>query len=199
MEISDIAEIIRKEKSSNFLQELGENFHAELGELVERVFSSYPEYSRERENLKKLISELINVREKKLVNIALSIVREKKRSKNSVGDIENITEYEKKALNEIIAALEKNRRAFESIFSGKREITEKNMPEAGKFEKEHKSETKKEQKKQKMLAIRMLADLPPIFGIDKKVYGPFKKEDVVFMPEKNAKIFIDKKYAVEIK
>ena len=38
--------------------------------------------------------------------------------------------------------------------------------------------------------IRFLKKTPALMGMDLKNYGPFEKEDVVFMPSKNAKILI---------
>lgn len=46
--------------------------------------------------------------------------------------------------------------------------------------------------------IRFLSDQPSIFGSDGIVYGPFKKDLVVFLPATNAYIFTSKGYAVEV-
>lgn len=43
--------------------------------------------------------------------------------------------------------------------------------------------------------IRILKDTPELVGFDLKVYGPFQKEDVVNIPEKNAKILVTEKFA----
>ena len=43
--------------------------------------------------------------------------------------------------------------------------------------------------------IRFLEDTPQIIGVDLLIYGPFEKEDVANLPEKNARILISEKLA----
>jgi len=38
-----------------------------------------------------------------------------------------------------------------------------------------------------LIVVRILEDLPEIVGVDLRIYGPFKKEDVVSLPEPNAR------------
>lgn len=46
--------------------------------------------------------------------------------------------------------------------------------------------------------IRFLKKTPALMGMDLKKYGPFEKEDVVFLPSKNAKILIAEEIADQI-
>ena len=46
--------------------------------------------------------------------------------------------------------------------------------------------------------IRFLKKTPPLVGIDLINYGPFEKEDIVYIPKKNAKILIIEKFAEKI-
>ncbi|MFX0106178.1 MAG: hypothetical protein ACFE75_11910, partial [Candidatus Hodarchaeota archaeon] len=39
---------------------------------------------------------------------------------------------------------------------------------------------------------------PPLVGVDLINYGPFEKEDIANIPQKNAKILIYEKFAEEI-
>ena len=43
--------------------------------------------------------------------------------------------------------------------------------------------------------IRFIKKAPPLVGVDFLNYGPFKKEDVAFIPLKNARILIHEKFA----
>jgi len=45
------------------------------------------------------------------------------------------------------------------------------------------------------VAVRILENLPAIVGTDMKVYGPFKKGDIVVLPRKNSETLIRKKMA----
>ena len=53
-------------------------------------------------------------------------------------------------------------------------------------------------KKPKRLLIRFLQAIPAIVGSDMKTYGPFKKEDVMYLPAENAEILIKRKIAIEV-
>jgi len=46
--------------------------------------------------------------------------------------------------------------------------------------------------------IRFLKKTPPLVGIDLKDYGPFEKEDIAFIPYKNAIILLSEKFAEKI-
>jgi DNA replication initiation complex subunit (GINS family) len=49
-----------------------------------------------------------------------------------------------------------------------------------------------------MITIRILKDLPQIVGVDGKVYGAFKEEDVVTLPEPNGLVFINQGVAEQV-
>ena len=52
----------------------------------------------------------------------------------------------------------------------------------------------------KMVVIRILQDIDEeIVGIDLKNYGPFRKEDIATIPEKNAILLIEKNVAMPVK
>ncbi|WP_156314730.1 hypothetical protein [Methanobrevibacter arboriphilus] len=41
--------------------------------------------------------------------------------------------------------------------------------------------------------ILIFSEINSIMGVDKKIYGPFKPQDIVIMPDINAKILIKNK------
>lgn len=53
--------------------------------------------------------------------------------------------------------------------------------------------------KNKMVLVRFLKESPAIVGVDLKTYGPFKPEDLAYMPEENAEILERKGLVVKIK
>lgn len=53
-------------------------------------------------------------------------------------------------------------------------------------------------KKPKRLLIRFLQAIPAIVGPDMKTYGPFKEEDVAYLPTENAEILIKRNIAIEV-
>jgi len=58
----------------------------------------------------------------------------------------------------------------------------------------------KEEKKTEIptITVRILKDLPPIVGIDGKIYGEFKVEDIVTLPKPNAEVLIKQGVAQRI-
>lgn len=69
-----------------------------------------------------------------------------------------------------------------------------------KFESEQEqAETPIVESSSNLVVIRLLQDMEQIVGIDLKNYGPFKKEDIATIPEKNAISLIEKNAAMLIK
>ena len=185
-----LGEMLRKERASPSLQPVSENFYSELKGIVKDAEERYPPFSREIENLRNLAEDIFNSREKKLVLLAVSYAR----SDEDVSDVVNATPAEKEFFENLVAMLKTRRSDFQSQGAAK--------------EKEHRKKTKKSSSTKgagttksvvktggaDIITLRILEDLPPIVGSDKKTYGPFKTEDVVALPEKNAKVFLKHKY-----
>jgi len=55
------------------------------------------------------------------------------------------------------------------------------------------------EKKQEMLMVRIIKELPAIIGVDLKTHGPFKAEDVASLPFENAESLIRQGVAVEVR
>ena len=53
-------------------------------------------------------------------------------------------------------------------------------------------------RKPKRLLIRFLQAIPAIVGPDMKTYGPFKEEDVAYLPTENAEVLIKRNIAIEV-
>ena len=52
--------------------------------------------------------------------------------------------------------------------------------------------------KPKRLLIRFLQAIPAIVGPDMKTYGPFKEEDVAYLPIENAEVLIKRNIAIKV-
>ena len=53
--------------------------------------------------------------------------------------------------------------------------------------------------KQGYVMVRFLKDVPSFVGIDLKVWGPFKKEDIAVIPYENAKALVKAGVVEEVK
>jgi len=192
-------EILRKEKSSSELQRLDENFFQnvvkyikEKSEILESqkkktsIFASVEivKTQKQVENIKRILKELYERRENKIIQIALFSSRTSQKKENL-----SLLEEEEKFYQKL-----------ESIFSIYRKdilfkILSKELPKI-----EEPKDIKIENKdKNKTKLIRFLHSLPKFVGDDLNIYGPFEEEDITNLPYKVAKVLIKKRRAQEIK
>jgi DNA replication factor GINS len=192
MDIKTLREALRKEKMSPYLQELGRDFYREAQKLFERMLEDYKAAKdsdltqlslklAELENLKNMINDLYETRERKIVSSALYYVK----SGEEV-EFDNLTEEEEALLREIIRVIKASREKVLTGFVKGR---------TGERVEERREEGRKEIREEKrgeipFITVRILKDLPSLVGVDGKIYGDFKAEDVVTLPEPNAKILV---------
>ncbi len=211
MDVKTLREIQRREKLSPYLQELGKEFYKELKKYVGEVHSRYVEDSKqggiskltmalgEFENIKAIVSDIYETREKKIMNSALYYIKSEEEMK-----VENLVPEEEEMLRKVIEVLREQREhVLEKIISetdykfpheSERYQTKngKRVPvEADAATTDTISKTAMPRGAPQKMTIRMLKDLPPLVGVDGRTYGSFKKEDVVTLPEPNAKVLVN--------
>jgi DNA replication initiation complex subunit (GINS family) len=193
MDVKALREIHRKERMHAKLQDVGKDFYGELEAAVRDLYSKYMEHSKkggisrasillgELENVKAVIRDLYEIRERKIVLSALNYAR-----RGGEIEVENLTQEEERLLKSIIRLLKENRKILEEIVGEKPVI------------KTPAKEKKQEKLDFPLLTVRILKELPPIVGIDGKVYGAFKAEDIATLPEPNAIAFINQGVAEKV-
>lgn len=195
MDTKTLLDIYRKEKMSPYLQDLGEDFYEEVRGVIRELEAQYDESRgntkkeskllRELENVKSVILDLYEIRERKVVLGALNYVRRD----GGEFEMEDLTESEEKMLEDVASILKKNRRAVFEEGSAKK-VKKAPAPE---------KKAAKPENKIQLVTVRIAKDLPSIVGADGKVYGEFKEEDVVSLPDANARALIEQGAAEEIK
>jgi DNA replication initiation complex subunit (GINS family) len=194
MDIKDLREIHRKERMSPYLSHVGRDFYREvkacIREMDARLEEAKGDKSRlavllgERETLKNTIMDIFEIRERKIVTNALYYAK----SGEEV-ELENLTTEEAGMLRDICDIINGYRKdLLEGLLSGEGDVKIRPPPKKERPLDADRQETE-------YLTVRILQDLPPLSGIDGKVYGPFKTEDVVTMPRKNASILLGKETA----
>ena len=200
MDAESLRDLQRREKMSPYLQELDKDFYAEArnylcGILQEINASGRSDTGKlalkiaEYENLKIILSDLYETRERKIVSNALYYVKS-----GDELDTTNLTREEEEMLRGMVALLKEKRRMVLDMVLG---------DEEGGEEREEKEEKKGEAKnkpgaQKEYVTVRILKDLPSIVGVDGRVYGAFKKEDVATLPRPNAETLINRGAAEEI-
>jgi DNA replication initiation complex subunit (GINS family) len=173
----------------------------ELQKLPEEFFESVKNWFRHKEkmkdttslleveNAKKLLEDIINRRQKKIVLSALSTVR---------GHLppSNLTDEERKFFDEIVKSLKSFKNEINEKIKDYDEIVEEKVEEAKKSVEELKPrEEIKPLKPDGKLLIKILADLPRFVGSDMNSYGPLKTGDVISLPEEIGNLLINRKVA----
>ena len=195
-------EILKRERDTADPQKLEPNFFSDfVGYLNEKkdmlgkegTLFSYDEkkkVEKQIENAKRIIKEIYERREKKILNIALL----KSRTKSNVIDTSSLLENEKRFLDEVVKVLDVFRKdVINNIIDGKHalEITMQ------KEETDKKDTELKEGKSTKL--VRFLYSVPKFVGKELEEYGPFAEEDIANLPAEIADVLIGKERAEEIK
>ena len=187
-------DILRKEKNTEDLQKLEPDFFDDvvryLNEKIEILNKDeFSELEKERtrkqiESIKKMIRDLYERREKKIIMMAIN------KSRTGIDGTERLLEKEKEFFDETLNILNKYRK--EILFNtldGKYLYEKKQGPEE-KDEKKIKKETK---------LVRLLQPVQKFIGKELEIYGPFETDDVANLPPIIADILINKGIAEEIK
>ncbi|MHA1722187.1 MAG: DNA replication complex subunit Gins51 [Candidatus Baldrarchaeia archaeon] len=185
MDYEKLFSIWLKENEEEELQDLPPDFYREVSRYISELKAglNYENLNSielkvielELENIQFIIKDLCSLRLEKILRNILKR-KEQFESKLNPG--------EKKFFNPLMDAL----RNFYSFIS---RTLEGKALEIKETIRESKIKTLESER----VAVRILENLPAIVGTDMKVYGPFKKGDIVVLPRKNSETLIRKKMA----
>ncbi|MFH1642109.1 MAG: hypothetical protein ABIC04_04365 [Nanoarchaeota archaeon] len=189
-------EILRREKDRLELQKLDNKFYSNVvGYLIDKQKLADQETqdqlsdkkaTKQLENLKKILKELYDRREKKIMTMAL----DKTKTNSDLIDGTVLLEEEKGLFGSLVNDL-KSCREDVLLRILKSELPAKDEPVI-----EEKS--KKEPEKTTRL-IRLKHSIPKFVGLEGEEFGPFEEEDMASLPTKIAEVLINKGRAEEIK
>lgn len=197
-------ELLRREKNRAELQPLEPSFYKDFisylktkKQLLQEKQSQLSQgddvakLSLQIDNINKLMKELYERREKKVVNLA--ILNTKSGPELSK---EGMLEFEAKLYSDLVILLSKYRKGI--LLN----LLNQNLP---KLEDEHLIKTiqtnisnQPKQEIKEALLVRFLSSIPKFVGEELETYGPFETDQITTLPAKIAKILIDRKKAEEI-
>jgi len=171
----------------------------EKNEIRDHIVKSY------KDNINYLFNDFLKIRELKIINSALVlneiniddvIEAEKLLYENLVSSIKGykkvkaLSLYEEDQLppNKLIEPEVEEKSVFDEVPISKKERASKILDTIKKVD----------QEKIKYTLVRFLKNTPPLVGVDLINYGPFEKEDIANLPQKNAKILIIEDFAERI-
>lgn len=220
-------DLLRREKSRDELQELDHDFYRNVQRYLEEkkalAKGSSDGFMDEREklriqvaNIKKIIKELYERRERKVVNLALF----KARLNNKLLDTRALLPEEKSLFERFAGFLADNRDAVLNPLLFDRQGREPSAPESVPLQEQPRqrppseeqsasspeeasspitSETESEEDaEQENKTVRFTGAVPKFLGTELEVYGPFEEEDVAKLPAPIADVLIKKGRAEEL-
>ncbi len=200
-----IYEILRREKGRDEIQKLEPEFFANLVEYLQNkislledsknkmdLFSSaeHAELRTQMENINRMIKELYERREKKVIMLALN----KSRTGSDIIDSSNLLVEEKLFFDEIILSMDRYRKGIlVKVTNGKfPDIASQCPPE----QTNSSVDLPTEQNGTKL--VRFLKPVPKFVGKELEVYGPFQEDDMANLPSEIANVLISKERVEEM-
>lgn len=198
-------ELLRREKARPEIQKLDDSFYRDVINYIEEkksfiesqsktesIFSNteIEKTKKQLENVQKMLKELCERREFKIVQLALIASRTSK----SIEHISLLLPEEQSFHNELLNLLNIGREnILENLLNAK--LPRKLEAGLKKKPKEINSASKAEDNK----VVRILNPVPRFIGTNLEVYGPFDQENVVNLPSEIAGLLIKNKKAEELK
>jgi len=196
-------ETLRREKSKEELQKLSPEFFEDIKKYLaekkqstlsqnDNIFSEVEKEKFERQlaNIKKLIRDLYERREKKIISMALN-----KSRVNAVIDTSTLLVGERAFFDSVLTVLNNARiDILDKIFTEGAAAAP--APNASKYESAQAQ--KKEESTGKTKLVRFLCSVPQFVGPDLEIYGPFEEDDVATLAEEVCVVLVSKNRAEEI-
>lgn len=205
-----LRELQKKERASRELEKLDNDFYSQVSGYMEKKMGldlkNNQDFAarRDLEHTKIIIGDILNRRERKVINLAVLNVR-------GIIMPKNILPEEKELFDKIKSAVTKYRSNLEFVFYENEEKKEtagenikKEEKENNKDKEEKKTENKTENDKSEetdnniianTTKIKILGAVPEFVADDNESYGPFEEGEIVDIPQSAAEILINIKKA----
>jgi DNA replication initiation complex subunit (GINS family) len=198
-------DILRREKNSSEVQELDPGFFnnvisylKEKQELLEGKkndqglfgFEEKKKVMQQIENAHKLLKDIYEWREKKIILLA----RDLSRTNSKIANTENLLEEEKQLFDSILSTLDKFRGGIiNKILVGEApEMAEKLKPLKSTSELQ-------EEREASSVLIKFVETVPVFMGPNMEKFGPFEQDQTAELPNEIAQLMIKNNRAVIIK
>jgi len=215
-------ELLVRERTRAELQKLPGSFFKDIQDYLKQKESaeknSHPEeqskIQKEIENIRQIIKDLYNKREKKIVLLAL----DKSRTQSSIVNTSLLLAEEKGLFDELVHSLDSKRMlAMERLSRAPKDIqektaehmeksktkvemsaTESSATETKSPQKEETNLNKEKQEQKGTKLVRFVHAVPAFLGLEGEEYGPFEEEDVASLPSEIVGLLVKKERVEEI-
>lgn len=192
-------DILRYEKSREDLQALDKDFYKKVVEYLKQkdaILLSINTPTSEREltriqvnNIKKILQEIYDRRERKIINLALYKIK----TDSEMINMNVLLEEERIMFDNLFLLFSKYKSTIiDNVLSHKIPFAENiDLPK----------QNRKQERvidPEQIVSIRFVKPVPRFLGPELDTYGPFEEQDIASMPYKIASILIEKDHAEEI-
>jgi DNA replication initiation complex subunit (GINS family) len=201
-------DILKIEKSREDLQKLDEKFYKNVVEYLgakESIISNPNTPVREREltriqlgNVKKLLLELYDRREKKIINLSIYKIK----TGSGIINTDALLEEERYLFDMLCSQLSHLRNnIINNVVEGKTpsidssSALDNSHPQSNKKSDE---EDDTENVAEGIKSVRFIKSVPKFLGPELEIYGPFEENDIASLPTKIANILVKKDRAEEM-
>jgi len=195
-------ELLQREKERMDLQKLDPSFFNDvIGYIKDKkkileakdssVFAIDEKRKTERqlENIYKILKELYERREKKIISLAL----DRSRTKSNLIDTSSLLKEEKVIFDALSNLFDSYR---ESILHS---VLNEKQPFMAPLEQKPREDFKAaSEMRSKSKLVRFMEKIPKFVGPELEEYGPFEEEDIANLPEQVADVLLDKRKVEEI-
>lgn len=181
---------LRKEKSSEELQELEMNFYDDANKYLSEKYETFNQNqdlktNQQIHNIKKILKEIFERRQKKILILAFN----QGRTKNQLATTRLLKE-EKYFFDAVLESINKYNGLLEKTMIPKTAVNESEKSDFKMQETVIKPESDS-------VKVKFLTKLPKFLGKDLESYGPYEKGEEANLPSQLANILIDKKRAIK--
>ncbi len=195
-------DLLRREKSRNEIQELDDDFYedvenylSEKEETLNSENASQAEVEKikiQMKNARKIVKELHEVREKKILNLAMNKVK----TGSNLINTNNLLKDEKEFFEESVKLIKSYKdKVIERVENPKKNSDSK---QENTINEKAEQEESKQKEENSIVKVKISSKLPKFVGFDQEVYGPYNPEDVVSLPSKIANLLISKGRAEKV-
>jgi len=202
-------DILKIEKSREELQKLEDKFYKDVVDYLgskNSIIENPNTPVREREltriqlaNVKKLLVELYDRREKKIINLAIYKIK----TGAGIINIEALLHEEKYLFDMLCLQLSKYREAIiDNVIEGKVPVADtiissrpQNVASKMSVQDEDSSDLNVVDG---IKSVRFIKPVPKFLGLEMETYGPFEENDIASLPSKIANILVKKNRAEEM-
>jgi DNA replication initiation complex subunit (GINS family) len=207
-------ELLRREKNREELQNLDETFFNDVAEYLKEIKESIKQQKTKQdlfaaeelkkaeiqeENIRKILRELYERREKKIMSLAM----DKSRTASNIMDTSALLEQEKELYDRLVALLDRFRKGILfNLLEAETPLIDTPTIKKPSLEPEIDPEVEKEvdnvlEKELTEKKIKLTEAIPKFISEDLKEYGPFEAAETIILPSTIAELLIDKGKAEE--